>query len=86
MHAGQHCDAFAGINCGYKQCREVQRQIHLTAPNGFRHIGHWLHDVLNIGKAFCTQQLLGNILRRDTDARIFDEADSCRFWWCFFGK
>jgi hypothetical protein len=42
--------------------------------------------VLNIGKAFCTQQFVGDILGRDADASVSNEADCRRFRRCFFGK
>jgi hypothetical protein len=57
----------------------VQRQVHIATPNRFRHDGRRPYDVLNIGKAFCTQQLVGDILGCDADARVLDKADSRRF-------
>ena len=63
MHAGHHRDRFASINRHDERSNEVQGEIDFTPREALRTSkARFCFHIADIGKTFCAQQLLSNIL------------------------
>src|SRR6516225_1474631 len=86
MHTAHYCDWFTGIDRCNGGCCVYQREIQLSAPNRRRYHRRWRKLVLDFGKAFRAQQLVGDILRRDADASVLRKADGRYFRRLLLGQ
>jgi hypothetical protein len=75
MHARQDRDRVASIDRDDEGCREVQTEVNLAAGDGRVLDGRGQLDITDVGEALCGQQLLGEVLRRNADARDLGEPD-----------
>ena len=80
MHTGHCRDRFAGIHGYDERSRKNHTEIQLAATD-LLHVGaaRFRFHIADIGKALRAQQLLCNVLRRDTDATDLTQADRSRF-------
>jgi hypothetical protein len=87
VHAGHDRDRLAGIDRDQERRREDHAEIDLAMrdPLRIRNAATGLH-VVDIGEAFGTQQLLGDILRGNADAGTPTDADRSRLRWSFVSK
>jgi hypothetical protein len=85
--AANDCDRLAGVDRDEERGREVRRKVEVAAADceAHRHPGFDLHET-HVGKAFCTQKFMGDILRCGADARGFRQSHSGRFRWSLLGQ
>ena len=57
MHAGQHRNRDAAIDCGRQRRGKIHRKVERTAADGLRHVAADLSPVVDIGEALRAQQL-----------------------------
>ena len=79
MDASQHGDRLPGVNPGSKQHRKIQSEIDLALRNRSREIVRGRIHIVDIGKAFGAQQLLGDLQRRLADRKVLGDTHCRRF-------
>ena len=79
LDAGKHDNGCAANDRPNGTDGVVAAEIRLASPDRLPDGNRRHLHVANIGKAFGTQQVFGDVLRRDADAINFPQADGCRF-------
>ena len=80
MHAGHHRERQVGIHRTDEICRVHHREIRLTSRDLVEQDGTTFQfDIADVGEAFRPQKLVGQILRRKTNAAELADPDRGRF-------
>jgi hypothetical protein len=87
MHTCYDLDRLAGVDRDHERRGKVQAEIHLAARDAGSIISARLQrHIADIGEAFGAQELLGGVLRRQTQAAEPAEADRGGFGRSFDGE
>ena len=86
MHPSDERELYAGVDRDDAWCREMKRKIDLSAPERRRQNGRRSLHILNVGKAFGAQQIVGDILGCNADGAVLRNADDGCFQRPFLGK
>jgi hypothetical protein len=80
MHAGHHRERQAGIHRTDETCRVHHGEIRLTTRDLVEQDGATFRfDIAHVGEAFRPQKLVGQVLRRKTNAAELADPDRGRF-------
>jgi hypothetical protein len=86
MHTSQQCDPFAGIDRCDEREHSVHHEIGLAAPDCLKCRARRRIHIADIREALRAQQLLGDILRGNADARLLRNANGGCFEWSLRGQ
>jgi hypothetical protein len=86
MHAGNERDSGAAVDRGDPIRSEVYTEIDLGARKRLGSASWVLRHIADLGKALGPQQLLGDMLRGNADARVFEKPYGGGFEGSFRGQ